>query len=305
MDRTRKETDRLLRKMEQRLSKIYSRAHHEMQEKWANYLKEFEPKANALQKAIKAAQTDEEIAKAKKAYQDFLREKTLKDKFYRNLTQQIATDYTHVNQTAVAYINNQLPQIYAINYNGIGKEFETHIKGYSFELVDPSTVRNLARENKTLLPYKKIDGRKDVRWNTRKVNSEMLQGILQGESIPDIAKRLQNVTSMNEASSIRNARTACTSAENKGRMDSYHDAEEKGVVFRKYWIATNDGRTRDSHLELDGVEAEIDEPFKNSIGEIMYPGDPNADPENVYNCRCSLGTRIVGFRKGDGSISYV
>ena len=118
---------------------------------------------------------------------------------------------------------------------------------------------------------------------------------MQGESIPDISKRLTHVTEMNLTSAIRNARTATTSAENRGRMDSYHRAQDMGVQIVKVWMATNDERTREEHLELDGQEREIDEPFENSIGKIMYPGDPDADPANVYNCRCTLVTRVVGF----------
>lgn len=56
-----------------------------------------------------------------------------------------------------------------------------------------------------------------------------------------------------------------------------------------------DNRTRDWHAELDGQLKDIDEPFINSMGEIMYPGDLNADPANRYNCRCTLGSKILGF----------
>ena len=37
----------------------------------------------------------------------------------------------------------------------------------------------------------------------------------------------------------------------------------------------------------------------------MYPADPSGDPEEVWNCRCSMRDHIVGFRRPDGSISYV
>jgi hypothetical protein len=100
---------------------------------------------------------------------------------------------------------------------------------------------------------------------------------------------------MNETSAIRNARTSVTSAENKGRMDMLHGAEDKGVQTMKVWMATSDSRTRDAHAELDGEEAYVDEPFYNEFGKIMYPGDPDADPANVYNCRCSLGYHVIGF----------
>ena len=80
-------------------------------------------------------------------------------------------------------------------------------------------------------------------------------------------------------------------------MDSFHAAQEKGVKLVKVWMATEDQRTREAHEELDGQEREIDEPFENSIGKIMYPGDPDADPANVYNCRCTMITRVLGFER--------
>ena len=41
----------------------------------------------------------------------------------------------------------------------------------------------------------------------------------------------------------------------------------------------------------------IDKPFENSIGKIMFPGDPSADGANVYNCRCTLVSKVKGFKK--------
>jgi len=32
----------------------------------------------------------------------------------------------------------------------------------------------------------------------------------------------------------------------------------------------------------------VDKPFQSELGPIMFPGDPSADPGNVYNCRCTL-----------------
>ena len=80
-------------------------------------------------------------------------------------------------------------------------------------------------------------------------------------------------------------------------MDSYQRATESGIIIKREWIATSDSRTRDWHAELDGQLADVDEPFENSIGLIMYPGDPSADGANVYNCRCTLGAKVVGFKK--------
>lgn len=294
-------TDKELEKMERHLSSIYSRASKEIGETWKAYLAEVEKEIKPLQDAYDAAKLSGDKAAIKKAGRELSakkREKTLMDTHYRSLTKQLAGELSRVNETAVAYINGRLPNVYALNYNATANGVETAVKGYSFELVDASTVKNIATSDKTLLPYKHVDGKKDVRWNTTKVNSEVLQGILQGESIPKIANRLSKVVGMNEASAIRNARTTVTSAENKGRMDMLHDAADKGVITHKVWMATHDSRVREAHADLDGQEQEIDEPFESELGPIMYPGDVDANPANVYQCRCSLTYKVIGFKRG-------
>ena len=291
-------TDKELARMEKHLAEIYERANNEIGETWKAYLAEVEKEIKSLQDAYDAAKLSGDKTTIRKAGRELSakkREKTILDTHYRDLTKQLAVELSRVNETAVAYINGRLPNVYALNYNATANGVKTAVSGYSFELVDASTVRNLATSDKTLLPYKYVDGKKDVRWNTTKVNSEVLQGILQGESIPKIANRLSKVVGMNEASAIRNARTTVTSAENKGRMDMLHDAADKGVITHKVWMATHDSRVREAHADLDGQEQEIDEPFESELGDIMYPGDPGADPANVYNCRCTLTYKVVGF----------
>jgi SPP1 gp7 family putative phage head morphogenesis protein len=128
----------------------------------------------------------------------------------------------------------------------------------------------------------------------KKINAETLQGILQGESMDKIAKRLRNVQEMNRTQAIRSARTIVTGAENKGRQDSYARAEADGIILQKEWLATNDGRTRHSHAVLDGAIVDQDKKFDNGL---MYPGDPSGRPEEVYNCRCTLVAKVNGFKK--------
>lgn len=282
-------TDKELEKMEQHLSAIYSRAEKELQEKAEAYFKRFE-ELDAKKRALVDAgkMTEQE-------YKTWRQNKIMTGRHWTAMKEQAAQELLQANRTAQEYINGRLPGVYSLNYNSTGEAIEGAVSGYSFELVDASTVKNLATSDKTLLPYKYVDGKKDVRWNTAKVNSEVLQGIVQGESIPNIAKRLQNVTEMNRASAIRNARTTVTSAENKGRMDSLHAAAEKGVITHKIWLAAIDARTREAHRLLDGQEQDIDDPFESELGDIMFPGDPDADPANVYNCRCTLTYKVVGF----------
>ena len=224
------------------------------------------------------------------------RDRTLMDKRFKDLTEATAAQLANVNKTALAYVNGQLPEVYSINYNALSQSVDG-VGGYTFTLIDADTVKNLATTDKSLLPYKQLDEKKDIRWNVKKMNAEVLQGILQGEPMDKIAGRLSKVTDMNETAAIRNARTMVTGAENKGRQDSYKRSAEDGIVMKREWISTNDSRTRHWHAELDGVEVDVDEPWVNEFGEIMFPGDPSADPANTYNCRCSMSAKVIGFKK--------
>ena len=292
-------TDEKLEEMEKRLSAIYSRAEKEIGERWKEYLVESQTEIDEMQKAYELAKKGgdaKEIRKAGIALSRAKKDRTLMDSRFKALTETTAAQLANVNKTALAYVNGELPEVYSINYNALKQDVDG-VGGYSFALVDADTVKNLATTDKSLLPYKQLDEKTDVRWNVKKMNSEVLQGILQGEPMDKIASRLSKVTDMNETAAIRNARTMVTGAENKGRQDSYKRAEKDGIVMKREWIATNDSRTRHWHAELDGVEVDIDEPWVNEFGEIMFPGDPSADPANTYNCRCSMAAKVVDFKK--------
>lgn len=298
-DKAHAKTDKKLEEMEKRLSAIYSRANKEIGKRWKEYLAESQTEIEELQKSYELAKKSgdaKEIRKAGKKLAIAKRDRTLMDKRFKALTETTAAQLANINKTALSYVNGQLPEVYSINYNAISKSVDG-VGGYTFALVDADTVKNIATTDKSLLPYKQLDEKTDIRWNVKKMNAEVLQGILQGEPMDKIASRLSNVTDMNETAAIRNARTMVTGAENKGRQDSYKRAESDGIVMKREWIATNDSRTRHWHAELDGVEVDIDEPWENEFGKIMFPGDPSADPANTYNCRCSMAAVVKGFKK--------
>ena len=280
-------TDEKLEEMEKRLSAIYSRAEKEIQKTADEYFSRFAKQDEAKRKLLEQGKiTEEEYTKWRKG-------KVMYGKQFAEMKEQCAKQLLNVNQTALAYINGELPEVYALNYNALESAVDG-VGGYSFTLVDADTVRNLAVTDTSLLPYKELDPAKDIPWNMKKINAETLQGILQGESMDKIANRIINVQEMNKTQAIRSARTIVTGAENKGRQDSYARAEADGIILQKEWIATNDSRTRHSHAVLDGAIVDQDKKFGNGL---MFPGDPNGRPEEVWNCRCSVAAVVKGFKK--------
>lgn len=286
-------TEKKLELMEKRLTRIYSEAQKGISEKTKAYFDKFAELDEKKRMLVEKGVISEE------SYKEWRKSKIAHGKHFTAMKEQIATELANVNKTALAYINGELPEIYLLNYNAIADVVDG-IGGYSFELVDAETVKFLATTNEELLPYKFLDTPKDKRWNKKKLNSQVLQGIIQGETIPEITKRLVNVTGMNKSNAVTNARTMVTGAENRGRIESMKKAQKDGILLRKEWISSDQpGRTRDWHLSgaFERLVVEVDEPFVNELGEIMFPGDPSAHPANVYGCRCTLGYVVDGFRK--------
>ena len=314
MDKARRYTDKELKKLERRLKKEYSSAEKELKKKWKEYMamveKEIKPYQSAYDLALKAG-TKEQISKAKSALENIKRDFTLSSPRYKEMIDSLTGQMANVNETALAYINDKVPDLYIVNHNAIAPTAKSF--GIDFTIINKNTLKNVAMAKSLPLP-KKLNIAKDKRWNEKFINSQVLQGILQGEPMDKIANRIfpeivrkADVSKKGwfkrcEQSAIRNARTLVTQAENGGRLDSYHELEDMGTVLKKRWIATADERTRESHLLLDGEEVNLDEPFSN---ELMYPGDPSGDPSEVYNCRCSMETVILGFTDEKGNINYI
>lgn len=301
-DKVREWTDKKLSRMEKEISKQYKQAEKELTQKWNDYMKSGESKLSALENAYSEALKsgdNKNISNAKKTLQDAKKSFTLQNDQFKDVVDSVTMDMAKINQMALNYVNGQLPIIYAENYQQV-KEVIDNI-GISYTLTDKNTIIKLVEQGKSKTPFmnspKYLKIPKDQRWNTKKINSSVLQGILQGEPMDKIAKRLLPIVDNNKASAIRNARTLVTGAENSGRMDSYHELEEQGIILKKVWIATSDDRTREWHLEMDGQEVDIDENFIDGLGnELEYPGDPDGEPETVYNCRCSMKAEVVGFK---------
>ena len=292
-DIARKYTDRELHKLTKELERVYSRALSETKDTWNRFAAKHEAKANELWKAVKAAEATGDkaaIAETKSAYRSFLQKTTFGNARYKQTVDEISTRLAHIDQQTWRTVNRLLPDIYAKNYNSL--KLPEH---YVLKIVDPNTVTNLALKDIQLL--------KDTRWNIKRLNAEILQGIMQGESMDKIGMRLRPFVGGNKAAALRNARTAVTSAENAGKLDSMADAEGKyGIVYKKRWVATHDNRTRDSHAAIDGEEVFLDESFSNGCD---YPADPKGEPEETFNCRCTMNRVLWGIYQADGSFKRI
>lgn len=65
-------------------------------------------------------------------------------------------------------------------------------------------------------------------------------------------------------------------------------ARSLDIGFTKTWAVSGLGNTRDSHLAMDGIEVDDDEPFRLEDCLMMYPHDSSfgAPAGEIINCAC-------------------
>lgn len=261
-----------------------------MEAKLKKYLEGFQKDDTAMKKKLRAGTI------SKDEYARWRANKMLTGQRWRDMRDTLARDLSNSNKIAASFINDELPDVFALNANYGTFEIESGLRiNTSFTLYNHSSVKRLMRENPQIIPKASPKIPKDMRWNRQKITSAVTQGILAGDSIPNVAKRLREVTDMNQSAAIRNARTYVTAAENGGRVDSYQRAANMGIEMEQEWQATLDGRTRDSHRAMDGERIPVgeDEEFSNGC---RYPGDPECDdPAEIYNCRCRVIAHLKEF----------
>ena len=269
----------------------YQQAQADAQEALSRFLKRFEKEDERQREKVKAGELSEADYKA------WRKGKILRSRQLSSTLGQVSQAMTEANRVAMAALSGKLPEVYAENANyaafSICKETGAAV---AFDLVDPDTVGHMLTAGAALLPA--VDVAKDVAWNRKLVSSQLTQGVLLGESIPKIARRVQNVTGSNIATAMRTARTAVTGAECAGRMNSYERAKGMGIKLKKEWVSTLDNRTRHSHRQLDGERIDNDEKAKFSNG-CRYPGDPTARYAEICNCRCTVIAAVEGFETDD------
>ncbi|MBO7624375.1 MAG: hypothetical protein J6S82_03605 [Bacteroidales bacterium] len=271
-----------------KIRRIYRQAAKDLKAK----LDDFNARHRAKQKEMLDKLNAGEITKA--AYDSWMKGQVFIGKQWRDKLDSVLKVMQNATKEAVEVVENGRLDVFAENYNYMAYKIEKRVRGaINFNVYNERSVAKLIRENPKMLPKWKVDEKKDYKWNRQKVENTVTQGIIQGEGIEAITKMLIEVLCTQNENRMRTfARTSMTGAQNAGKQAQMEDAEDMGIKLKKRWLATLDNRTRDTHQELDGQEVPVKDPFKvkvkGKMEEIMNPGDPNALPCLVYNCRCTM-----------------
>lgn len=284
-------TDKKIKELEDRIEAVYGHAAQAMQKKSNEFVQKFKVKDAMMQGKVKDGKITKEEYAAWRAGQIF------QSNEWKAKVSSLTLDMLNAGKTAQKLINGEVNGVFAINANYVAYQIEKDCYAdMGFGLYDAHTVAELLKSDKQLLPKKKLDDGKELEWDKKKLTQAVTQGIIRGENLDQIAKRMVSFCGMNEKFAKINAKTAMTAAQNAGRIQTLRDAEKLGIKAKKVWIATLDDRTRPEHRILDGKMVPQNQPFRGMIAgkkfDIRYPGDPTADPHLTYSCRCTLGYEL-------------
>lgn len=130
------------------------------------------------------------------------------------------------------------------------------------------------------------------------VRTQLLVGFQNGESISQLRDRITDSVGIATPRATVIARTEVVGASNAG---SYQQMLAVGLPATKEWLATNDSRTRHSHVEVDGQKVSLTDKFTVGGSFMDRPHDPGAPASEVVNCRCTILFDISdeSFRESD------
>lgn len=280
-----KATEREYKRLRAKIRDVYQQAYEEIYQKNLDFVRRHEQKERQYRQMV----AEGRISQAD--FDAWMRGQVFQGRMWEAQRKQMQETLYHADEIALQMVNDSRYSVFADNANYIGYTLEKDARVMtSFGLYDADSVRRLIKDEPYLLPPRKLAGRdKSYQWYNRQIQTAITQGIIQGEPLKDIAKRIGQQTGETDMNAmLRNARTMQTGAQNAGRIEGMHQAQRLGINVKKQWMATLDSHTRDAHQALDGQIAEVDKPFKSELGPIMYPGDQAANPANVWNCRCTL-----------------
>ena len=284
MDYGERVTEKQINSVNKKLRATYKTAQKELEAKLAEFNRKFAEKDRRKQAQLAAGEITQQ------AYKDWLAGQVFMRGQWQTKLNEVCSVLHASNVQAAKIVQQGKLDVFSENYNYTAYVAERKT-GVSFDIYNTSAVAKLVEEDPQTLPEWEIDEKKDYVWNKQKVNNSIMQGIIQGEGIDKITKRLcEDLATKNESKMRLFARTAMTGAQNAGRQQHMEEAAKMGITQKKRWVATLDKRTRDAHRYLDGQEVPYDQPFKSILGDIDFPGDPMADPANTFNCRCRIVT---------------
>lgn len=204
--------------------------------------------------------------------------------FQKSLKTQIDGFLKDLNSKQYATMTEYMEDCYKNGY--LGAMYSIHKQG--IPIISPIDQKKVT---KAMFTDSKISKKlytklgEDVEVLKKRIANNLSRGIATASDYKVIARNIAADSNVGFNRAMRITRTEGNRISNESAYDASMSAKDKGADVVKSWDAALDGRTRESHRQVDGEIRELDEPFSNGM---MYPSDPAGGAAEVVNCRCAL-----------------
>lgn len=122
-----------------------------------------------------------------------------------------------------------------------------------------------------------------------KIKKIVEDGLLEGDSVDEIAGKIKKDAEFGIKRSRTIARTESTKAVNMATDQAYQTAAANGINIRKEWLSSRDDKVRETHVELDGQTVGVNEDFVvRSTGASGPSPAAFGEAAEDINCRCTI-----------------
>lgn len=206
--------------------------------------------------------------------------------FQQSLKKQIDGFMKELESDQYSSVSEYLKKCYDTGYVGVMYD----IAGQGIPLIMPIDQKKVTKAmvHDTKLSkklYTKLG--EDVNLLKKRIANNISRGIATADSYANIARNIANGTKVGINKTMTIARTEGHRIQCTAAFDAQYAAKDAGADIVKQWDSTLDGKTRETHRQLDGQIRELDEPFEVGGMTAMYPSD-FGDPAEDINCRCAL-----------------
>lgn len=224
---------------------------------------------------------------------------TIKD-YFLDMKQEVINNVSNKEKNPVDVgkwnkeLQSRVSEIYVKCFKAAGdstanefKSIGNYIKkdlGISFNLKNPQVKK--AIQNKVI----KI---KDINQTTSDNIRKLLDDNDKDETftVGDLTKAIKDSFTFSDARAETIAQTEVISSLNQGTSLAYK--QNSDVIDGKCWLSTDDGTTRESHMQAGEDYSEdnpinVDEQFTVGDCSCDCPGDSSLPPEECINCRCTI-----------------
>ena len=116
-------------------------------------------------------------------------------------------------------------------------------------------------------------------------------GLSAGTAVSRLRDILQS--EWHQAARFRVERIVRTEVNRAANFGALEGMQSLNMPMKKVWLSAFVEKSRPEHMDADGQEVGLNDPFEVGGEFLQYPGDPKGSAGNTINCLCSVYEKLI------------